>query len=84
MGEGVAYTDPSDPILPEGPILNTSTKDTSTKVFVTGFFDLLNSGHVSFLKEAARYGDLYVGVGSDSTFRELKGRQPVCSDQERL
>ena len=54
------------------------------KVFVTGFFDLLNSGHVSFLKEAARYGDLYVGVGSDSTFRELKGRQPVCSGQERL
>ena len=84
MGEGVAYTDPSDPILPEGPILNTSTKDTSTRVFVTGFFDLLNSGQVSFLKEAARYGDLYVGVGSDSTFRELKGRQPVCSEQERL
>ena len=54
------------------------------KVFVTGFFDLLNSGHVSFLKEAARYGDLYVGVGSDRTFRELKGRVPVCSEQERL
>ena len=84
MGEGVANTDPSDPILPEGPIFNTSTKDTSTKVFVTGFFDLLNSGQVSFLKEAARYGDLYVGVGSDSNFRELKGRQPVCSEQERL
>ena len=85
MGEGVANTDPSDPILPEGPILNTSTKDTSSRrVFVTGFFDLLNSGQVSFLKEAARYGDLYVGVGSDSTFRELKGRQPVCSEQERL
>ena len=84
MGESVAYTAPSDPILPEAPILNTSTKDTSTKVFVTGFFDLMNSGQVSFLKEAARYGDLYVGVGSDSTFRELKGRQPVCSEQERL
>ena len=60
------------------------SENTSTKVFVTGFFDLLNSGQVSFLKEAARYGDLYVGVGSDNTFRELKGRQPVCSEQERL
>ena len=60
------------------------SENTSTKVFVTGFFDLLNSGQVSFLKEAARYGDLYVGVGSDSTFRVLKGRQPVCSEQERL
>ena len=56
------------------------SENTSTKVFVTGFFDLLNSGQVSFLKEAARYGDLYVGVGSDNTFRELKGRQPVCSE----
>lgn len=56
----------------------------SKKIFVTGFFDLLNSGQVSFLKEAARYGDLYVGVGSDRTFRELKGRAPVCTEQERL
>ena len=54
------------------------------RVFVSGFFDLLNSGQVQFLKEAAEYGDLYVGVGSDSTFRELKGRQPVCSERERL
>ena len=67
------------PILPEGPTLNTSPK-----VLVTGFFDLLNSGQVSFLREAAKYGDLYVGVGSDRTFEELKGRQPVCSEQERL
>ena len=54
------------------------------KVLVTGFFDLLNSGQVSFLREAAKHGDLYVGVGSDRTFEELKGRQPVCSEQERL
>ena len=70
---------PEAPILREGPTLNTSPK-----VLVTGFFDLLNSGQVSFLREAAKYGDLYVGVGSDRTFGELKGRQPVCSEQERL
>ena len=57
---------------------------TPRKVFVTGFFDLLNSGHITFLKEAARYGDLYVGIGSDSTYEELKGRRPFCSEQERL
>ena len=72
--------DTAKPILPEGPILNPPHH----KVFVTGFFDLLNSGHVSFLKEAAQFGDLYVGIGSDSTFVELKGRAPVCSEQERL
>lgn len=56
----------------------------SKKIFVTGFFDLLNSGQVSFLKEAAQHGDLYVGIGSDRTFEQLKGRHPVCSEQERL
>ncbi len=54
------------------------------RVFVSGFFDLLNSGHVSFLKEAARFGDLYVGIGSDKNFEQLKGRKPVASEQERL
>lgn len=39
------------------------------KAFVAGFFDLLNSGHVSFLRDAYRLGDLYVGIGSDITFR---------------
>lgn len=54
------------------------------KVFVTGCYDMLHSGHVAFFKEAANYGDLYVGVGSDRTIKDLKGRETVNSDQERL
>ncbi len=54
------------------------------KVFVSGCYDLLHSGHVAFFKEAASYGDLYVGIGSDKTINELKGRPTVNSDQERL
>ncbi|KQC28552.1 adenylyltransferase/cytidyltransferase family protein [Flagellimonas eckloniae] len=54
------------------------------KVFVSGCFDMLHSGHVAFFKEAASYGDLYVGIGSDSTIEELKGRQTINSEQERL
>ncbi|MBE0699230.1 MAG: adenylyltransferase/cytidyltransferase family protein [Anaerolineaceae bacterium] len=54
------------------------------KVFVSGCFDLLHSGHVTFLEEAASYGDLYVAVASDKTFFDLKGRTPVNSEQERL
>ena len=53
------------------------------KVFVSGCFDMLHSGHVAFLKEAAQYGDVYVGLGSDRTIRELKGREPVNSEDER-
>jgi len=45
---------------------------------------MLHSGHVAFFKEAASYGDLYVGLGSDATIRDLKGRNTVNSEQERL
>ena len=31
------------------------------KVFVSGCYDLLHSGHVEFFQQASRYGDLYVG-----------------------
>ncbi|MFW6289504.1 MAG: adenylyltransferase/cytidyltransferase family protein [Mariniphaga sp.] len=54
------------------------------KVFVSGCYDLLHSGHVAFFKEASGYGDLYVGIGSDNTINQLKGRPTVNSDQERL
>jgi cytidyltransferase-like protein len=54
------------------------------KVFVSGCFDMLHSGHVAFFKEAASYGDLCVGIGSDDTVLELKGRYTVNSEQERL
>jgi cytidyltransferase-like protein len=56
---------------------------TTRKVFVSGCFDMLHSGHVRFLEEAAGYGDLYVGIGSDETIKELKGRYPVNTQEER-
>lgn len=54
------------------------------RIFVSGCYDMLHSGHVAFFKEAATYGDLYVGLGSDATIRDLKGRNTVNSEQERL
>lgn len=54
------------------------------KIFVSGCYDLLHSGHVAFFKEASQYGDLYVGIGSDATIKDLKGRRTVNSEQERL
>lgn len=53
-------------------------------VFVSGIFDSLHSGHVAFLKEASRFGDLHVGLGSDKTIYDLKGRSPINSEDERL
>ena len=54
------------------------------KVFVSGCYDLLHSGHVEFFKQAAAYGDLYVGIGSDATYLGYKHRKPVYCEQERL
>lgn len=54
------------------------------RVFVSGCYDMLHSGHVAFFKEASKYGDLYVGIGSDKTIEELKNRKTVCSEKERL
>ena len=45
---------------------------------------MLHSGHVAFLEEAAQLGDLYVGLGSDATIMELKGRRTINSNAERL
>ena len=54
------------------------------KVFVSGCYDLLHSGHVEFFRQAAQYGDLYVGIGSDATILEYKHHKTVYSEQERL
>ena len=54
------------------------------KVFVSGCYDLLHSGHVEFFRQAAEYGDLYVGIGSDRTIEGYKHHKPIYSEQERL
>ena len=54
------------------------------KVFVSGCYDLLHSGHVEFFKQASQYGDLYVGIGSDATYQEYKHRKPMFPEEERL
>ena len=54
------------------------------KVMVSGCFDMLHSGHVEFLQRAAAQGDhLIVALGADQTVFDLKGRLPVCSEEER-
>jgi cytidyltransferase-like protein len=54
------------------------------KVFVSGCFDVLHSGHIRFFEEAASLGDLYVSIGSDATVEELKHRPTLYNEQERL
>lgn len=54
------------------------------KVFVSGCYDLLHSGHVEFFRQASQYGDLYVGIGSDETILHYKNHKPLYNEKERL
>ncbi len=56
-----------------------------TVVLGTGCFDLLHPGHLYFLRQAARQGDvLVVGVNSDRSVRALKGPdRPVVPQGDR-
>ena len=54
-------------------------------VATNGCFDLLHVGHVRFLQEAKKRGDLLiVGVNGDRSVRELKGEgRPVNGEADR-
>lgn len=55
-------------------------------VFTNGCFDLLHPGHISYLAQAKALGDvLIIGVNSDESVRQLKGRdRPINALADRL
>ena len=55
-------------------------------VFTNGCFDILHSGHVSYLKKASRLGDvMIVGVNTDDSIRRLKGEdRPINPMADRI
>jgi len=63
---------------------NLKTKGKSI-VFTNGCFDILHAGHVQYLQEAKKLGDiLVVGINSDSSTRNLKGEsRPINSLEDR-
>lgn len=57
-----------------------------TIVFTNGCFDILHAGHVTYLEQAAKLGDiLVVGVNSDASTRRLKGKErPINILEDRI
>jgi FAD synthetase len=54
------------------------------KVMATGTFDLLHMGHIYYLKEAKKLGDiLVVVVATDATVRKLK-HDPITPQEIRV
>ena len=54
-------------------------------VFTNGCFDILHTGHVTYLEAARSLGDcLIVGLNSDSSIRAIKGpERPINREQDR-
>ena len=54
-------------------------------VWTNGCFDLLHIGHITYLKESKKLGDiLVVGINSDESVRKLKGpTRPIQTENER-
>ena len=55
-------------------------------VVTNGCFDLLHFGHVDYLQEAKKKGDiLVVAVNSDASIRKIKGKKrPIIGEKNRL
>lgn len=55
-------------------------------VFTNGCFDLLHYGHVQYLEDAKKKGDvLIVAINSDASVRKIKGKKrPLVNARDRL
>ncbi len=54
-------------------------------VFTNGCFDILHAGHVRYLKESKKFGDiLIVGLNSDVSVKKIKGEsRPINPEMDR-
>ena len=77
-----------DPILEPSqlaPVLRNLQNQGEKVVFTNGVFDLLHLGHVTYLQESRKKGDLLVvGLNSDASVRRIKGPlKPLLPVEER-
>jgi D-beta-D-heptose 7-phosphate kinase/D-beta-D-heptose 1-phosphate adenosyltransferase len=66
-------------------IIDKERKSGKIIVFTNGCFDILHIGHIRYLKESKKYGDiLIVAINSDSSVKALKGAErPIFNENER-
>ncbi len=66
-------------------IIDNEKKKSKKIVFTNGCFDILHKGHLSYLREASKLGDILVlGLNSDASVKRLKGfDRPINNEQDR-
>ncbi len=78
----------ASPVLIDSQILEVCEsyqKQNKKIVFTNGCFDLLHIGHVRYLEEAKKLGDiLIVGINTDASVKVLKGpSRPIQNENDR-
>ncbi|MBL6990038.1 MAG: D-glycero-beta-D-manno-heptose 1-phosphate adenylyltransferase [Bacteriovoracaceae bacterium] len=65
--------------------LEQSSRKNKRIVFTNGCFDILHTGHLTYLNEAKKQGDLlFIGLNSDSSIKKIKGpNRPINQEKER-
>ena len=53
------------------------------KVIAFGTFDGLHPGHIYYLEQAKKFGELTVVIARDSTVKKIKGRKTLFNEKER-
>lgn len=68
------------------PIVRKLKKQNKKIITTNGVFDILHMGHVKYLEEAKRLGDvLIVGLNSDKSVKQNKGnKRPINDEKSRL
>ena len=77
--------DPISEPIKLAPVLQNLQNQGKKVVFTNGVFDLLHLGHVTYLQESRKKGDLLVvGLNSDASVRRIKGPlKPLLRVHER-
>ncbi|MEI7942613.1 MAG: bifunctional D-glycero-beta-D-manno-heptose-7-phosphate kinase/D-glycero-beta-D-manno-heptose 1-phosphate adenylyltransferase HldE [Candidatus Riflemargulisbacteria bacterium] len=66
-------------------IISQEKKKCKKIVFTNGCFDILHKGHLSYLREASKLGDIFIlGLNSDGSVKRLKGNdRPINNEEDR-
>ena len=66
-------------------LLNSLRKENKTIVTTNGCFDILHVGHVRYLEETKKFGDvLIVALNSDKSVKSIKGEgRPINNELDR-
>ncbi|MBI3035432.1 D-glycero-beta-D-manno-heptose 1-phosphate adenylyltransferase [Candidatus Woesearchaeota archaeon] len=68
------------------PVVKRLRKQNKKIVTTNGVFDILHLGHVKYLEEAKKLGDvLIVGVNADASVKKFKGdKRPINGEKSRI